>query len=318
MRPPACASISTAAPIAEELTRASGDPRVVWIAPVGGTTLSADPIAVLKGAPNIRKSRRPSSNSASAREAQMLWFGKPGTPRRAEERALHRTPIRRDIYTPENLANSTMPDADPYEDPGKLHLSARAHRRLVQHAAPTREGHVHRLPRGNEIRLARPHARPACLRTRSPCFSDVSIMPYAIGRQGRSASSTAATPSKPPTTPPHRRVVPRQLPQGRSDGPRQILHRHHPMKRGPAIFITIIVCVAVRGVLHLSGRDGGEAGLRGNTPDGSHYFTLDFFAAVFQNPIYREGLWNSFALGNRQHAGHPGDRLSAGARRSSL
>jgi iron(III) transport system substrate-binding protein len=37
---------------AHELTSPMGKPRVVWIAPVGGTTLSADPIAVLKGAPN--------------------------------------------------------------------------------------------------------------------------------------------------------------------------------------------------------------------------------------------------------------------------
>ena len=31
--------------------------------------------------------------------------------------------------------------------------------------------------------------------------------------------------------------------------------------------------------------------------EGPHGFTLEFFAAIFHNPIYREGLWNSFALG---------------------
>jgi iron(III) transport system permease protein len=35
----------------------------------------------------------------------------------------------------------------------------------------------------------------------------------------------------------------------------------------------------------------------GTRADGSHFFTLDYFAAVFRNPIYREGLWNAFALG---------------------
>ncbi len=35
----------------------------------------------------------------------------------------------------------------------------------------------------------------------------------------------------------------------------------------------------------------------GTRADGSHFFTLDFFAAIFRNPIYREGLWNAFALG---------------------
>ena len=37
---------------ADELTSATGTPRVVWIAPQGGTTLSADPIGMLKGAPH--------------------------------------------------------------------------------------------------------------------------------------------------------------------------------------------------------------------------------------------------------------------------
>jgi iron(III) transport system permease protein len=31
--------------------------------------------------------------------------------------------------------------------------------------------------------------------------------------------------------------------------------------------------------------------------EGPHGFTLAYFAAVFNSPIYREGLWNSFALG---------------------
>ena len=104
---------------AEELTSKSGDPRVVWIAPLGGTTLSGDPVAVLKGAPHAEVAQdfvefclRP--------EAQTLWFGKPGAPGGPKTRALHRTPIRRDVYTPENLANSTMPDAKPYEDRGNF------------------------------------------------------------------------------------------------------------------------------------------------------------------------------------------------------
>lgn len=31
--------------------------------------------------------------------------------------------------------------------------------------------------------------------------------------------------------------------------------------------------------------------------EGPEGFTLDFIGAVFQNPIYREGLWNSLTLG---------------------
>jgi len=104
---------------ADELTSKTGDPRVVWIAPVGGTTLSADPVAVLKGAEHAEVAQAFVEFCLSS-EAQTLWFGKPGIPGGPLSRALHRTPIRRDIYTPENLANSSMPDARPYEDPGNF------------------------------------------------------------------------------------------------------------------------------------------------------------------------------------------------------
>jgi iron(III) transport system substrate-binding protein len=104
---------------AEELTTNSGMPRLVWIAPVGGTTLSADPVAVLKGAdhPEIAQNF---VEFCLTPAAQTLWFGKPGAPGGPKQRALHRTPIRRDIYTSENLANSTMPNARPYEDPANF------------------------------------------------------------------------------------------------------------------------------------------------------------------------------------------------------
>lgn len=104
---------------AEELTSANGTPRVVWIAPLGGTTLSSDPVAVLKGAPNSEVAQAFVEFCLSP-EAQILWFGNPGSPGGPKSRALHRTPIRRDVYTPENLAHSTMPNARPYEDLGNF------------------------------------------------------------------------------------------------------------------------------------------------------------------------------------------------------
>ncbi len=69
------------------------------------------------------------------------------------------------------------------------------------------------------------------------------------------------------------------------------------MKRGNAITITILVSILF-GVFFIypAGMVVKQA-FEGTRPDGSHYFTLDFFASVFRNPIYREGLWNAFALG---------------------
>ncbi len=104
---------------ATELTSKSGTPRLIWIAPIGGTTLSGDPIAVLKGAKHATVAQNFVGFCLSL-EAQTIWFGKPGTAGGPKRRALHRTPIRRDCYTPENLANSTMPDAKPYDDPGNF------------------------------------------------------------------------------------------------------------------------------------------------------------------------------------------------------
>lgn len=104
---------------AQDLTTADGRARVVWIAPVGGTTLSADPVAVLKGAdhPEIAQSFVEFCLSPAA---QKLWFGKPGTPDGPQQRALYRSPIRRDIYTSENLANSCISAVRPYDDPGNF------------------------------------------------------------------------------------------------------------------------------------------------------------------------------------------------------
>jgi iron(III) transport system substrate-binding protein len=104
---------------ATELQSESGAPRVVWIAPVGGTTLSGDPLGVLKGAPHPAVAQA-FVEFCLTPAAQNLWFGKPGSPGGPKGRALHRTPIRRDVYTPENLANSTMPTANPYGDKGNF------------------------------------------------------------------------------------------------------------------------------------------------------------------------------------------------------
>ncbi|MEI6175829.1 MAG: iron ABC transporter permease [Verrucomicrobiota bacterium] len=64
------------------------------------------------------------------------------------------------------------------------------------------------------------------------------------------------------------------------------------MKRGPAIFITVVVC-ALFAVFFIY-----PAGMVVKQAfEGKDGFTLQYFSVVFNNPIYREGLWNSFALG---------------------
>jgi ABC-type Fe3+ transport system substrate-binding protein len=167
---------------ADELTSPTGTPRVVWIAPQGGTTLSADPIGILKGARNMEVAQEFVEFSLSP-EAQKLWFGKPGSPDGPKKRALHRTPIRRDVYTPENLANSTMPGVDPYHDPGNFTYqreltgaSFNTLRQLVK--VMCIDSHEEMKSSWQAIKEAGMPADALAV------FSDVSIMPYAVGGKG--------------------------------------------------------------------------------------------------------------------------------------
>jgi ABC-type Fe3+ transport system substrate-binding protein len=104
---------------AADLTTRDGSPRVVWKPPLGGTTVSADPIGVLKGAPHLELAQAFVEFCLSP-AGQVLWFGRPGTPGGPHHRALHRLPIRRDLYVADYLAHATEPDLNPYDSEGLL------------------------------------------------------------------------------------------------------------------------------------------------------------------------------------------------------
>jgi ABC-type Fe3+ transport system substrate-binding protein len=167
---------------AHDLVGRDGEPRVVWIAPEGGTTLSADPIAVLKGAPNPEVAQS-FVEFCLAPESQLLWFTRPGMPHGPVARALHRTPIRRDVYTPERLAASTLTGVRPYDDPGNFtydqKLTGRAFNTLRQLVK------VMCIDSHEEMKEAWRALRDAGMPADAlAVFSDVSIMPYATGGQG--------------------------------------------------------------------------------------------------------------------------------------
>jgi len=167
---------------ANDLTSADGTPRVVWIAPVGGTTLSPDPVGILKGAEHMEVAQA-FVEFCMSRDAQTLWFGKPGTPGGPKERALHRTPIRKDLYTPEMLRNTTMPGIKPYEDPGNFtyqpELTGKAFNTLRQIVR------VMCIDSHEEMKSAWKAMREAGMPPDAlAVFSDVSIMPYSRGGKG--------------------------------------------------------------------------------------------------------------------------------------
>ena len=100
----------------EMLKKEDGSTRLRWISPEGGTSMSVDPVAVLKGAPNPRVAQA-FVEFLLTEKGQLLWNARPGTPGGTKYRALRRMPVRRDIYTAENILHFADP-SNPYDEVG--------------------------------------------------------------------------------------------------------------------------------------------------------------------------------------------------------
>ncbi|MGC4033147.1 MAG: extracellular solute-binding protein [Tepidisphaeraceae bacterium] len=121
-----------------EATRApDGSERMKFVTPVGGTSVSVDPISLLRGAggsattPEAQKETRQTAihfiEFILSEDGQKLWTYKPGTPGGPEKYALRRLPIRRSFYPSANPAldalakehdsHATDDLADPHIDP---------------------------------------------------------------------------------------------------------------------------------------------------------------------------------------------------------
>ena len=90
--------------------------RLGFVTPKGGSTISADPISLLRGAPN-KELGEAFLEFVMSLEGQKLWSFKAnpqqeGAPHRF---SLRRTAIRPDIYSPTNMALMSDPDYQPFE-----------------------------------------------------------------------------------------------------------------------------------------------------------------------------------------------------------
>lgn len=103
----------------DELQRADGSSRLRWVAPSGGSSLSGDPIAVMRGAPHPEVAQA-FVEFVLSDAGQILWNAKPGTPSGPVSKALRRMPVRRDIYSAENRARFTDGEIHPYEATGNF------------------------------------------------------------------------------------------------------------------------------------------------------------------------------------------------------
>lgn len=95
------------------------DSRVQYLTPKGGSSTGVDPIGMFRGAPNPEMAKA-FIEFVLSEEGQKIWSFRKGVPGGPEKTALRRPPVRKDFYTPENLALSADPDVLPYERVGEF------------------------------------------------------------------------------------------------------------------------------------------------------------------------------------------------------
>jgi iron(III) transport system substrate-binding protein len=98
----------------EDVCKADGTSRVGFIAPLGGTSISVDPIGLLRGAPDPEIATA-FMEFVLGDPGQKLWsfrVGEPGGPR---HHALRRLSVRHDLYTPENISRMSDGKEAPFE-----------------------------------------------------------------------------------------------------------------------------------------------------------------------------------------------------------
>ncbi len=97
----------------ETTARNEGSPRLHYLTPAGGSSLSVDPISLLSGAPHRELAERFIDFCLNV-EGQQLWNYRVGAPGGPVRYALRRLPIRRDMYRPEHLRHMADAEAMPY------------------------------------------------------------------------------------------------------------------------------------------------------------------------------------------------------------
>lgn len=100
----------------EELVRKpDGTSRVGFVVPVGGTSVSVDPIGMLRGAPEPEVATA-FMEFVLSEDGQKLWNYNPGTRGGPVQHALRRLPVRKDMYSEAHRSHMTDPRATPYDD----------------------------------------------------------------------------------------------------------------------------------------------------------------------------------------------------------
>jgi iron(III) transport system substrate-binding protein len=99
----------------ESVADKNGQSRLKYTSVVGGTSVGADSIALLRGAPHPQVAKA-FIDFVLTLEGQKLWDFRLGTPGGPERYALRRLPIRKEFYREPLRAFMADPEADPYRD----------------------------------------------------------------------------------------------------------------------------------------------------------------------------------------------------------
>lgn len=99
----------------ESVKLADGNSRLQYFTPVGGSSTSVDPIALMRGAPN-REIARMFMEYVLSLEGQKLWNFKVGAPGGPVRYALRRLPILKELYQPQYSEYRSDPTVDPYAE----------------------------------------------------------------------------------------------------------------------------------------------------------------------------------------------------------
>ncbi|MCX6994087.1 MAG: extracellular solute-binding protein [Kiritimatiellaeota bacterium] len=97
----------------EMIARNERSHRMIYITPSGGSSVSVDPISLVRGAPHRELAERFIDFCLSP-EGQQLWNTRVGESGGPERYALRRLPIRKDMYAPPFLQTMSDPTALPY------------------------------------------------------------------------------------------------------------------------------------------------------------------------------------------------------------
>ena len=98
----------------EQVAWADGSSRIGFVAPLGGTAISVDPVGLLRGAPDPELATAFMEFVLSDR-GQGLWGLKAGTPEGPRTVALRRLPVRRNWYTDQRVPWQSDADEKPFE-----------------------------------------------------------------------------------------------------------------------------------------------------------------------------------------------------------